>query len=235
MSNRFVRTRALLGDNAYQKLKNSRVAVFGLGGVGGHIAEALTRSGVGALDIIDFDKVDETNLNRQIFALTSTIGMPKTQAAFDRLKDINPDIDINIRQIFYTPDSADAIDLSQFDAIADAIDFFPGKLELILRSVNLGIKIVSCMGTGKKTNPVLVRVSDIYETSVCPIARKLRAELKKREVKKLTVVWSPETPSQSIDFDETSFEKKFVASGAIVPAVAGLYAADAIIKYLITK
>lgn len=235
MSNRFVRTRALLGDNAYQKLKNSRVAVFGLGGVGGHIAEALTRSGVGALDIIDFDKVDETNLNRQIFALTSTIGMPKTQAAFDRLKDINPDIDINIRQIFYTPDSADAIDLSQFDAIADAIDFFPGKLELILRSVNLGIKIVSCMGTGKKTNPALVRVSDIYETSVCPIARKLRAELKKREVKKLTVVWSPETPSQSIDFDETSFEKKFVASGAIVPAVAGLYAADAIIKYLINK
>lgn len=234
MSERFIRTRALLGDAAFQKLQNSRVAVFGLGGVGGYIAEALARSGVGALELVDSDTVDESNINRQLFALTSTVGFPKTQAALKRLKEINPDAEINVHELFYSPETADRFRLEGLDAVADAIDFFPGKLELISRSQKAGIKLVSCMGTGKKTDPSLLRVSDIYETSVCPLARKMRSELKKRGIENLTVVWSPEQPIKAPELVQATCGKKFIPSGAIVPAVAGLYAADAILKHLIS-
>ena len=235
MSDRFIRSRALFGDEAFEKLKNSRVAVFGLGGVGGYALEALARSGIGALDVIDPDDIDESNINRQLLALSSSVGQKKTQTAVKRLKEINPELIVSAHELFYSPESADAIDLKQFDAVADAIDFFPGKLELALRSRDAGVKLVSCMGTGKKTAPSLLRVSDISETSVCPLARKMRAELKKRGVNELTVIWSPEQPAPARDSVQSSDGKKFIPSGAVVPAVAGLYLADAIIKYLLSR
>ena len=199
MSDRFIRSRALFGDEAFEKLKNSRVAVFGLGGVGGYALEALARSGIGALDVIDPDYIDESNINRQLLALSSSVGQKKTQTAVKRLKEINPELIVSAHELFYSPENADAIDLKQYDAVADAIDFFPGKLELALRSRDAGVKLVSCMGTGKKTAPSLIRVSDISETSVCPLARKMRAELKKRGVKKLKVVYSEEQPTRPIN------------------------------------
>ena len=226
MSDRFIRSRALFGDEAFEKLKNSRVAVFGLGGVGGYALEALARSGIGALDVIDPDYIDESNINRQLLALSSSV---------KRLKEINPELIVSAHELFYSPENADAIDLKQYDAVADAIDFFPGKLELALRSRDAGVKLVSCMGTGKKTAPSLIRVSDISETSVCPLARKMRAELKKRGVNELTVIWSPEQPAPARDSVQSSDGKKFIPSGAVVPAVAGLYLADAIIKYLLSR
>ena len=221
MSDRFIRSRALFGDEAFEKLKNSRVAVFGLGGVGGYALEALARSGIGALDVIDPDYIDESNINRQLLALSSSVGQKKTQTAVKRLKEINPELIVSAHELFYSPENADAIDLKQYDAVADAIDFFPGKLELALRSRDAGVKLVSCMGTGKKTAPSLIRVSDISETSVCPLA--------------LTVIWSPEQPAPARDSVQSSDGKKFIPSGAVVPAVAGLYLADAIIKYLLSR
>lgn len=235
MSDRFIRSRALFGDEAFEKLKNSRVAVFGLGGVGGYALEALARSGIGALDVIDPDDIDESNINRQLLALSSSVGQKKTQTAVKRLKEINPELIVSAHELFYSPENADAIDLKQYDAVADAIDFFPGKLELALRSRDAGVKLVSCMGTGKKTAPSLIRASDISETSVCPLARKMRAELKKRGVNELTVIWSPEQPAPARDSVQSSDGKKFIPSGAVVPAVAGLYLADAIIKYLLSR
>ncbi len=223
MSDRFIRSRALFGDEAFEKLKNSRVAVFGLGGVGGYALEALARSGIGALDVIDPDYIDESNINRQLLALSSSVGQKKTQTAVKRLKEINPELIVSAHELFYSPENA------------DAIDFFPGKLELALRSRDAGVKLVSCMGTGKKTAPSLIRVSDISETSVCPLARKMRAELKKRGVNELTVIWSPEQPAPARDSVQSSDGKKFIPSGAVVPAVAGLYLADAIIKYLLSR
>ena len=204
MSDRFIRSRALFGDEAFEKLKNSRVAVFGLGGVGGYALEALARSGIGALDVIDPDYIDESNINRQLLALSSSVGQKKTQTAVKRLKEINPELIVSAHE-----------------------------LELALRSRDAGVKLVSCMGTGKKTAPSLIRVSDISETSVCPLARKMRAELKKRGVNELTVIWSPEQPAR--DSVQSSDGKKFIPSGAVVPAVAGLYLADAIIKYLLSR
>ena len=156
MSDRFIRSRALFGDEAFEKLKNSRVAVFGLGGVGGYALEALARSGIGALDVIDPDYIDESNINRQLLALSSSVGQKKTQTAVKRLKEINPELIVSAHELFYSPENADAIDLKQYDAVADAIDFFPGKLELALRSRDAGVKLVSCMGTGKKTAPSLI-------------------------------------------------------------------------------
>ena len=248
MSDRFIRSRALFGDEAFEKLKNSRVAVFGLGGVGGYALEALARSGIGALDVIDPDDIDESNINRQLLALSSSVGQKKTQTAVKRLKEINPELIVSAHELFYSPENADAIDLKQFDAVADAIDFFPGKLELALRSRDAGVKLVSCMGTGKKTAPSLIRVSDISETSVCPLARKMRAELKKRGVKKLKVVYSEEQPTRPINDMAISCRNHCICppgaahkcterrdipgSTAFVPSVVGLIIAGEVIKDL---
>ena len=245
---RQIYTRALFGDEAFEKLKNSRVAVFGLGGVGGYALEALARSGIGALDVIDPDYIDESNINRQLLALSSSVGQKKTQTAVKRLKEINPELIVSAHELFYSPENADAIDLKQYDAVADAIDFFPGKLELALRSRDAGVKLVSCMGTGKKTAPSLIRVSDISETSVCPLARKMRAELKKRGVKKLKVVYSEEQPTRPINDMAISCRNHCICppgaahkcterrdipgSTAFVPSVVGLIIAGEVIKDL---
>lgn len=183
MSDRFIRSRALFGDEAFEKLKNSRVAVFGLGGVGGYALEALARSGIGALDVIDPDDIDESNINRQLLALSSSVGQKKTQTAVKRLKEINPELIVSAHELFYSPENADAIDLKQFDAVADAIDFFPGKLELALRSRDAGVKLVSCMGTGKKTAPSLIRGFGHIRNVRVPFGAKnaRRAEKKRRK------------------------------------------------------
>ena len=183
----FDRTRLLLGAEAMQKLAKSRVAVFGLGGVGGHAAEGLCRSGVGALDLFDNDEVSLTNLNRQLIATRDTIGMPKTEAMRQRLLSLNPEVQLEVRQLFYLPENADQVDLSRYDYVIDAIDTVSAKLELAVRCDWLGIPLISAMGAGNKLDPTKLVVTDINQTSVCRLARVMRQELRKRGVKKLKV------------------------------------------------
>lgn len=220
----FQRTELLLGSEAMETLRKSRVAVFGIGGVGGHVAEALVRSGTGAIDLIDNDSVCISNINRQIFATLSTVGMPKTQSAVKRLLDINPDCRITTHNIFFMPDTADMIDFTQYDYVVDAIDTITGKIEIIMRSQEAGVPVISSMGAGNKLDPTAFEVADIYKTSVCPLARVMRRELKKRGVKKLKVVYSKEQPVVS--------RPDFPASNAFVPSVAGLIIAGEVIKDL---
>ncbi len=233
MLNQFSRTSLLLGDEALKKLNASRVAVFGIGGVGGNSAEALVRSGVGALDIIDNDTVAVSNINRQLFATLKTVGQYKVDAARERLLCINPDLKLNTYKTFYTPDTSSEFDFSCYDYIIDAIDTVSGKLELIMKANEAGVPIISSMGAGNKLNPDMFEVADIYQTSVCPLARVMRSELKKRGIKKLKVVYSKEKPIKPLsESEEQTGNKPIPGSTAFVPPVVGLIIAGEVVKDL---
>ncbi len=227
----FEREERLIGKNALLKLKNSRVAVFGLGGVGGAASEALVRGGVGSLYIFDGDNVAASNINRQFFATTDTVGMPKTAAAKKRLLLINPAAEIIENPFFYTPENANSIDFKRFDYIVDAIDMVTAKIELALRAQAANVPIISCMGTGNKLDATAFEVSDIFKTSVCPLCRVMRKELKERGVKKLKVVYSKEEPITPRDTDD----KRTPASISFVPPVAGMILAGEVIKDIIKE
>jgi len=234
MINEFSRTELLLGEEKLNKLKNSTVAVFGVGGVGGYVAEALARSGVGHIVLVDNDVVSLTNINRQIIALHSTIGMPKTEVMASRIKDINPDADIVVHNCFYLPETSGEFDFSKYDYVVDAIDTVSGKIQLVMQAKECGTPIICSMGAGNKLDPTAFEVADIYKTSVCPLARVMRYELKKRGVKKLKVVYSKEkpiTPLENVECDETS-KKGTPGSVAFVPSVAGLIIASEVVKDL---
>ena len=233
----FSRTRLLLGDDAMDKLKNARVAVFGLGGVGGYVVEALARSGIGALELIDHDTISLTNINRQLLATHSTVGKSKTQAAADRVHDINPHISVTVHETFYLPETAEQFNFSQYDYIVDAIDTVTGKLMLAAQAQESGTPIISSMGTGNKLDPTGFRVSDISETRGCPLARIMRKECKKRGIRKLKVVWSEEEPIPSklegLEEELPEGRRALPGSVAFVPSVAGLIIAGEVIKDLI--
>lgn len=232
MDKRFSRTELLLGAAAMERLASARVAVFGVGGVGGYTAEALARSGVGALDLIDSDTVDISNINRQIYALNSTVGRYKVEVAAERIADINLKANVRIYKKFYLPETADEFDLSQYDYIVDAVDTVTAKLELAVRAEAAGVPIISSMGAGNKLNPVGFEVADIYETSVCPLAKVMRYELKKRGVKSLKVVYSKEKPltPDGGGADEGAAGKRVPGSTAFVPSVVGLIIAAEVVK-----
>lgn len=228
----FDRTALLLGEDAIKKLSCAHVAVFGVGGVGGYVCEMLARSGVGEFTLIDSDTVSETNRNRQIIALSSTTGRFKTEVMKERILDINPEAKVNIYNVFYTPENADDIPLESFDYIADCIDTMQSKIELILRATNGGVKIISAMGAGNKLDPMAFEISDIYKTSVCPLARTLRYELKKRGVKKLKVAYSKEEPKKP-SVDLVDHGRHIPASTAFTPSAMGILIASEITKDLI--
>ena len=235
MSDRFERTRMLFGAAAMEKLARSRVAVFGLGGVGGYVVEALARSGVGALDLIDNDVVALSNLNRQIIATEQTLGMYKADAAAARVRAIHPDCRVRVYKMFYLPGQTD-FELTGVDYVVDAIDTVTGKLGLVMAAKAAGIPVISAMGAGNKVDPTLLRVSDISETSVCPLARVMRKELRKRGVDHLKVVWSPEeplTPAPPEGEAPPEGRRSIPGSNAFVPAAAGLILASAVVRDLI--
>lgn len=241
--NEFSRTELLIGQAALEKLQNSRVAIFGVGGVGGYVCEALVRSGVGHFDLIDNDTVSLTNINRQIIALHSTIGKLKVDVMKERMLDINPDVDVSVHPCFYLPETADQFDFSNYDYVVDAIDTVTGKIEIIVQADAHQVPVISSMGAGNKLNPAMMEVSDIYKTSVCPLARVMRRELKKRHIKHCKVVYSKEKaiqPSQAslekyvADSEENFTKKSTPGSTAFVPSVAGLILASEVIKDLIT-
>ena len=231
------RTRLLLGDAAMEKLKNARVAVFGLGGVGGYVVEALARSGIGALDLVDHDTISLTNLNRQLLATHSTLGKSKAQVAADRVADIDPSIQVTIHETFYLPETAGEFDFTQYDYVVDAIDTVTGKLTLALAAQEAGVPIISSMGTGNKLDPTAFRVADISQTRGCPLARIMRKECKKRGIRALKVVYSeeePVTPGSSEGLEEMPEGRRSLpGSVAFVPSVAGLIIAGEVIKDLI--
>lgn len=236
MNEQFSRTELLFGKVAMEKLYNSKVAVFGVGGVGGFTVEALARSGVGAIDLIDNDIVCLSNINRQIIATHKTIGRYKVDVAKERIEDINPDIQVRTYKTFYMPDTAKQFDFSEYDYIVDAIDTVTGKIELILNANKSNTPIISSMGAGNKLDPTAFEVTDIYKTSVCPLARVMRNELKKRGIKKLKVVYSKEKPlppvetSLSNSAEINTERKKAPGSTAFVPSVVGLIIAGEVIK-----
>lgn len=234
MLNQFSRSEILIGSECIQKLKSSRVAVFGIGGVGGYTAEALVRGGVGEIDIIDKDKVSLTNINRQIFADHSTIGKYKVDVAFKRLLEINPSLKINTYKTFFTPETSSQFDFNVYDYVVDAIDTVSGKIELIVKASDAGTPIISAMGAGNKLDATAFEVSDIYKTSVCPLARVMRHELKKRGIKKLKVVYSKENPLVPKTELPESERKGNQTPGSMsyVPPVAGLIMAGEVIKDL---
>lgn len=228
MENQFSRTENLIGETALNILQRSHVAVFGIGGVGGYVTEALARAGVGAIDIIDNDTVSVTNINRQIIATHSTLGLAKTEVMKNRLLDINPNISTNIYNTFFLPENSSKFDFSKYDYIVDAVDTVTAKIELIIKSNNEGVPIISSMGTGNKLDPTKFEVADIYKTSVCPLAKVMRYELKKRGVKKLKVVYSKEEPIKA-----GSPPSRVPASISFVPSTAGLIIASEVIKDII--
>lgn len=234
MADQFSRTQLIFGEDAMKKLSESRVAVFGIGGVGGHVVEGLARSGIGALDLIDNDTVSITNINRQMVALHSTVGRYKVDVAKERIEDINPDCKVRTYRTFYMPETAGEFDFSQYDYIVDAIDTVTGKIELIMNADKCGTPVISSMGAGNKINPEMFEVTDIYKTSVCPLARVMRTELKKRGIKKLKVVYSKEPAMSPVcETDEKNeFRRNLPGSNAFVPSVAGLIIAGEIIKDL---
>lgn len=240
MADQYSRTQLLLGADGLDKLRNARVAVFGLGGVGGYAVEALARSSVGQLDLIDDDAINLTNLNRQVLALHSTIGMPKVEAAKRRILDIDPTIQVRTYQTFYLPETAGEFDFSKYDYVIDAIDTVTGKLELIARAKSVGVPIISCMGTGNKLDPTDFRVSDISKTRGCALARIMRKECAKRGIKGVKVVWSEELPQETQmspeEFQEAQREgssrRALPGSTAFVPGVAGLIMAGEVIRDL---
>lgn len=237
MSEQFARTELLLGTEAMEKLHNSRVAVFGVGGVGGYAVEALVRSGIGTIDIIDNDEVALSNLNRQIIATYKTVGMSKVDAMEERIHDINPDCVVNKHKCFYLPETASEFDFSKYDYVVDAIDTVTGKINLVLQAREAETRIISSMGAGNKLDPTRFEVEDIYKTSVCPLAKVMRRELKKRGVKHLKVVYSKEeaiTPKGELPCEDNSGKRSVPGSTAFVPSVVGLIIASEVVKDLTT-
>ena len=248
MLNQFSRTQLLIGEAAINKLQTSRVAVFGIGGVGGYVCEALVRSGVGAFDLVDDDKVCLTNLNRQIIATRKTVGKYKADVMKERMLEINPDVDVRIHRCFFLPENADDFPFDEYDYVVDAVDTVTAKIELILRAKAHNVPIISAMGAGNKLDPGRFKIADIYQTSVCPLARVMRRELKKRHVKNLKVVYSDEQPIRPLEDMSISCRtgcicppgaqhkcterRDIPGSTAFVPAVAGLMIAGEIVKDL---
>lgn len=226
----FARTALLLGEAALEKLQNARVAVFGVGGVGGYVCEALARSGIGTLDLIDNDTVSVSNRNRQIIALSSTVGLEKTEVMRERLLDINPNLTVHTYNVFFTPETASDFDFSKYTYVVDAIDTVAGKLELAVRCQSVGVPLISSMGTGNKLHPELFEIADIYKTSVCPLARVMRTELRKRGVKKLKVVYSKEIPQKPIGGAPKENGRHLPGSTAFCPPAAGLMIAGAVVR-----
>ncbi len=244
MLDQFSRTQLLLGAEGMERLNGSRVAVFGIGGVGGYVCEALVRSGIGAFDLIDDDKVCLTNLNRQIIATRKTIGQYKVEVMRDRMLEINPDVRINIHKCFFLPENADEFPFHEYDYVVDAVDTVTAKMELILRSQKAGVPIISAMGAGNKLDAGRLKIADIYETRGCPLARIMRRELKKRNIKSLKVVYSdeqPVRPSEDIcicppeEQQKSTGRRSIPGSTAFVPAAAGLLMAGEIVKDLLDE
>lgn len=243
MQEMYTRTAMLLGEEAIIKLKNARVAVFGIGGVGGYVVEALVRAGVGALDLIDNDVVCESNLNRQMIATRSVIGRAKVDVMAKRIGDINPECKVNIHQCFYLPENSSEFDFTKYSYVVDAIDTVTGKIQLVMQAKEAGVPIISSMGTGNKLNPTELQVADIYETSVCPLAKVMRRELKARGIKNLKVVYSKEEPltpialpaqeSNQTESGQVTFRRATPGSVSFVPSVAGLIIASEVIKDLV--
>jgi tRNA threonylcarbamoyladenosine dehydratase len=248
MLNQFSRTELLFGKDAMERLSKARVAVFGIGGVGGYTVEALARSGVGTLDLIDDDRICLTNLNRQLHALRSTVGSFKVDVAKERILQINPKAEVNTYKLFYTPETAEQFDFSEYDYIVDAIDTVTGKLELVMRAEEKGTPIISSMGAGNKLDPTLFEMADIYDTSICPLARVMRRELRRRGITHLKVVYSKEPPMTPIEDMAISCRTNCICppgtarkctqrrqvpgSNAFVPPVVGLIIAGEVIKDL---
>ena len=248
MPNQFSRTQLLFGPEAMERLARCRVAVFGIGGVGGYAVEALVRSGIGALDLIDDDKVCLTNLNRQLYATRKTVGKYKVDVAEERVHDINPDCVVRTYKTFYLPETRDQFDFTQYDYVIDAIDTVSGKLALVEQAQAAGTPIISAMGAGNKTDPTAFRVADIHKTSVCPLARVMRSECKKRGIRHLKVVYSTELPKRPLedpsiscrahcicppDTRKCTVRRDIPGSTAFVPSVAGLILAGEVVKDLI--
>jgi tRNA threonylcarbamoyladenosine dehydratase len=248
MLNQFSRTELVFGSEAMEKLRHCRVAVFGIGGVGGYAVEALARSGIGELDLIDDDKICLTNINRQIFATHKTIGRYKVDVAEERVHDICPETVVHKHACFFLPDTADQFDFSQYDYVIDAIDTVKGKLEIVQRAKDADVPVISCMGAGNKIDPTMFRVADIFDTKVCPLARVMRTELKKRGVQSLKVVYSEEQPIRPVSdmaiscrvhcvcppgtARKCTIRRDIPGSTAFVPSVAGLIIAGEVIKDL---
>ena len=232
--NQFSRTELLIGKDGVEKLANSKVAIFGIGGVGSFVVEALARSGIGNFVLVDNDEVDITNLNRQIIATHKTIGKPKVEIARERILDINPNANVEIYREFFMPESKGILDNS-IDYIVDAVDTVTAKIELAVRAEKMSIPIISSMGTGNKLDPTRFEVTDIYKTSVCPLAKVMRKELKQRGIKKLKVVFSKEEPIKPLNSNELTNKKQVPGSISFVPSVAGLIVAGEVIKDIIKK
>lgn len=233
----FSRTRLLIGDAAIKKLQKSKVLLFGVGGVGGYVAEALARSGVGSISLVDNDKVSFTNINRQIIALHSTIDRYKTEVMKERILDINPSAIVNVYNCFYLPENADQFDFTQFDYVIDAIDTVTAKIEIIVQAKKAGVPIISAMGAGNKLDATKLQITDIYSTTMCPLAKVMRKELRLRGIKDLKVVYSTEPAIKPIVLDEDiekSEKRSIPGSIAYMPSVAGLMLAGEVIKDLIT-
>ena len=251
MLNQFSRTQLLLGEEGMKKLAGARVAVFGIGGVGGYVCEALVRSGVGAFDLIDDDKVCLTNLNRQIIATRKSVGKYKTDVMKERILDINPDAKVEMHKCFFLPENADEFPFDSYDYVVDAVDTVTAKIELVLQSQKKGVPIISSMGAGNKLDGSMFQVADIYKTKVCPLAKVMRRELKKRGVKKLKVVYSEEQPTRPVEDMAISCRTNCICppgaahkcterrdipgSVAFVPSVAGLIIAGEVVKDLAAK
>lgn len=231
----FSRLELLIGKENIDKLSKAHILVFGVGGVGGYVVEALVRSGIGHITIVDNDEVSLTNLNRQIIATRETIGHKKVQVMRERILSINPDCDVKTLEMFYLPENADTIDLTQYDYVIDAIDTITSKIHLAVHCEQLSVPLISSMGTGNKMNPAMLEVSDIYKTSVCPLAKVMRRELKARRVKHLKVVYSKELPIKPTQSKEETNKRTIPGSTAFVPASAGLLIASEVIKDLLNK
>ena len=248
MLNQFSRSQLLLGESNMKKLSEARVAIFGIGGVGGYVAEALARTGVGSFVLIDDDKVCLTNINRQIIATRKTMGQYKTDVMRDRILDINPDAEIEVRKCFFLPETAHEFDFTQYSYVVDAVDTVTAKLEIIMQATQNNVPVISCMGAGNKLDPTQFQVTDLYKTTMCPLAKVMRRECKKRGVQKLKVVYSPEKPTRPIEDMSISCRANCICppgaehkcterrdipgSVAFVPSVAGLIAAGEVIKDL---
>ena len=229
----FSRSEILIGAPAMEKLRTAHIAIFGVGGVGGYTAEALTRAGVGSLTLIDNDAISLTNLNRQIIALHSTLGQSKVQAMAARLKDINPEAQITCREMFYLPENADEIDLSSFDYVVDAVDTVAAKLELITRCDALDVPLICAMGAGNKLDPTRIVITDIYKTDTCPLARVIRTQCKKRRIRRLKVAYSTEPALKPADAGEDTSRRATPGSMSFVPSVMGLIIAGEVVRDLI--
>lgn len=240
---KFARTELLLGEHKMNRLKDSRIAIFGVGGVGGYVAEALARSGVGSFVLVDADTVSETNINRQIIALNSTVGRYKVEVMKERILDINPEADVEARVYFYLPENAGEFDFSEYDYVVDAVDTVTAKIEIITKARSCGVPVISSMGAGNKLDPTAFKVADIEKTSVCPLARVMRYELKKRGIKKVKCVYSTETPvknpqdvslelKEKLESEKGQGKRAVPGSVAFVPSVAGLIIAGEVVKDL---